>query len=55
MKDVPWSKVCMILSVIAVVLSGIVSLGIMEELWLAGTQWILIGIVLGIWGLFLKK
>lgn len=42
------------LSVVAAILSALVSLfGI--SLWLAGTQWMLIAIVFGVWALFLKK
>jgi hypothetical protein len=42
------------LSVVAAVLAAVVSLfGV--HLWLAGTQWILIAILLAVWALFLKK
>lgn len=47
-------KIAFALSVVAVVLSAAVSLFGMS-LWLAGTQWMLIAIVLGIWALFLKN
>lgn len=43
-----------VLSAVAVVLSGLVSLFNMQ-LWLAGTQWMLIAIVLGIYGLYMKN
>ena len=47
-------KIAFMLSIVAVVLSaGVSLLGL--NLWLAGTQWMLIAIVLGIWALFLKK
>lgn len=42
------------LSVIAAVLSAVVSL-VGANLWFAGSQWMLIAIVLGIWAIFLKK
>jgi hypothetical protein len=42
-----------ILSAIAVILSGLVSL-FKFNLWLAGTQWILVAIALGIYGLFVR-
>lgn len=48
------SKIAFILSIIAVVASGLVSL-MSANLWFAGTQWMLIGIVLAVWALFLKK
>ncbi len=47
------ADIVMLFSVLTVVISGVVSVG-QIELWLAGTQWILIGIVLGIYGIFLK-
>ena len=48
------AKIAFWLSVVAVVLAAVVSLfGI--NLWLAGTQWILIAIVLAVWALFFKK
>lgn len=43
-----------IISVIAAVISGYVSLTKGELFGLAGTQWILIAIVLGIYGLYVK-
>lgn len=42
------------LSVVAVVLAAIVSLAHVN-LWLAGTQWVLVAIVLGVWAIFLKE
>ena len=48
------SKTAFLLSVVAVILSGMVSI-FQAELWLAGTQWMLIAIVLAIWALFLKE
>lgn len=42
-----------ILSAVAVVFSGLVSL-FKLNLYLAGTQWILVAIALGIYGLFVK-
>jgi len=47
------AEIMMLLSVIAVLISGAVSVWQMNFL-LAGTQWILIGITLGIYGIFLK-
>ncbi|HOF42416.1 MAG TPA: hypothetical protein PLF30_03410 [Candidatus Moranbacteria bacterium] len=54
MKKEMFPDVAFWLSVVAVVLSAAVSLFELE-LWLAGTQWMLIAIILGIWALFLKK
>ena len=54
MKNEMLAKVAFGLSVVAVVLAAVVSLFQMD-LWLAGTQWILIAIVLSVWALFLKK
>lgn len=48
------STIAIILSVIAIILSAIVSLTKADILGLAGTQWILIGIVLAIYGLYLN-
>ena len=42
------------LSVAAAILAGAVSVFGMN-LWLAGTQWMLIAIILAVWALFLKK
>ena len=47
-------KAMFALSVVAAVLAGAVSVGGMS-LWLAGTQWMLVAIVLGVWSLILKK
>lgn len=44
------SHVLMILSVIAVIIAGVDTIFKMDVLNLAGTQWILIGIVLAVWG-----
>jgi hypothetical protein len=54
MKNEKISKVAFWLSIISVVLSGLVSV-LQMDIWLAGTQWMLIAIVLGIWALFLKE
>ncbi|MCX6764055.1 MAG: hypothetical protein NTZ97_05010 [Candidatus Moranbacteria bacterium] len=43
-----------ILSVITVIVSGYVSLAKVDVFGLAGTQWMLIGIVLGIYALYTK-
>jgi hypothetical protein len=47
------AEIAMLLSVVAVLISGVVSFW-QITFWLAGTQWILIGIVLGVYGIFLK-
>lgn len=47
------SKVAIVLSAIAVILSAVVSFAKVDILGLAGTQWILIGIVFGIYALYL--
>ena len=43
------------LSVLAVVLAGVDFIAKIDVLSLAGTQWILIGIVLGIYALYFKS
>lgn len=48
------SNALILLSVVAVILSAIQSLGGIE-LYLAGTQWMLIAIVLGIYAIYEKK
>lgn len=47
------AEILMMLSVVAVLVSGVISVWQLD-FWLAGTQWILIGIVLGIYSIFLK-
>jgi len=47
------AEITMLLSVMAVLISAVVSFW-QITFWLAGTQWILIGIALGIYGIFLK-
>ena len=42
-----------ILSALAVIISALVSV-LKLEFWLAGTQWMLVGIVLAIYALFVK-
>lgn len=46
------ANVLIILSAIAVVLSIVGALG--TDLWLASTQWVLVGGVLAIWAVYLK-
>jgi len=48
------SNALIVLSIVAVILSAIVSLGKID-LYLAGTQWMLIAIVLGIYAIYEKK
>jgi len=43
----------MTLSVVSIIIAGIVSV-FQIDLWLAGTQWILVGIVLAIYALYFK-
>lgn len=52
MKKLP--DVLIALSAVAVILSGLVSL-FKFDLYLAGTQWILVAIALGIYGLYMKR
>lgn len=47
------SKVAVTLSLIAIVLAAVDTLAGVDVLGLAGTQWILIGIVLAIYAIFL--
>ena len=54
MKNEMVAKLFFGLSIIAVILSGAVSL-VGAGLWLAGSQWMLVAIVLGVWALFLKE
>ncbi len=54
MKNEMVSKIFFGLSVVAVILSALVSLFGME-MWLAGSQWMLVAIVLGVWAIFAKK
>lgn len=49
------STIAVALSLISVVLSAVVSLGKIDILGLAGTQWILIGIVLAIYAVYLNS
>lgn len=46
MKELP--KIALWLSVVAGVLAGVVSV-FQVNLWLAGTQWILVAILLAVW------
>lgn len=46
--------ILMILSVIAVIISGYVSISQNAVLNLAGTQWMMIAIVLGIYGIYVN-
>jgi hypothetical protein len=48
------ADVLMLLSLIAVILAGWVSISGGDIIGLAGTQWILIAIVLGIYGIYAK-
>ncbi|EKE16425.1 MAG: hypothetical protein ACD_11C00017G0015 [uncultured bacterium] len=48
------SKITLALSVVTVILSAYVSL-FEVELWLAGTQWMLISILCAVWSLSLKE
>jgi len=47
------SKVAIMLSLIAVVLAAVDTFGKTDVLGLAGTQWILVGIVLAVYALYL--
>lgn len=53
MKQCGMNRITFCLSVVAAVLSAVVSL-FQVELWLAGTQWMLIAIIFGVWSLILK-
>jgi hypothetical protein len=48
------SDILIILSVLTTAISGYVSLARVDVMNLAGTQWMLIAIVLGIYGLYAK-
>lgn len=54
MNNKKYSDMLMWVSVLAVVISGYVSLSQKELFGLAGTQWMLIAIVLGIYGIYAK-
>lgn len=45
------AKLLIYLSVVCVVLAGVGSTG--NDLYLASTQWLLISIILGIWGIYM--
>lgn len=47
------TKITFYLSVTAVGLAALGALGL--NLWLASTQWMIIGAVLGIWAIYLKE
>lgn len=47
------SKNSLILSVITAVIAGVVSV-LQMDLWLAGTQWMMIAILFGVWSMALK-
>ncbi len=47
------SKIVFYLSIVAVVLAALGALGL--DLWLASTQWIIVGAVLAIWSIYLKE
>lgn len=48
------SKLAIILSFVALLLAALVSI-FNINLWLAGTQWILISILLAVYGIYMKK
>ncbi|MFH0969319.1 MAG: hypothetical protein V1804_02325 [Patescibacteria group bacterium] len=48
------AKLAFILSVATLILAAIVSIFQINSLWLAGTQWVLIAIVLGVYAIFLN-
>lgn len=54
MKNAMLSKIFFGLSVVAVILSAAVSL-LAVSMWLAGSQWMLVAIVLGIWAILTKE
>jgi hypothetical protein len=49
------SKLAIILSFVALIFAGLVSVFNLNILWLAGTQWILIAILLAIYGDYMKQ
>lgn len=48
------ADILLALSIISIVMSAIVSIT-QKTIWLAGTQWILIGIALGIYAIYFKE
>ena len=52
MKGKGLAKLAMILSLVALIMAGVVSIT-GNTIWIAGTQWILIAIVLAVYGLYL--
>ena len=48
-------KILIVLSVIAAIISAIVSVTQKDVFGLAGTQWILVAIILGVYGLYAGK
>ncbi len=53
MKNETLSQICFYLSILAVVLAGVGAF-LSTDLWLASTQWVLVGAVLAIWAVYLR-
>jgi predicted membrane chloride channel (bestrophin family) len=52
MKNKMLSKLAFVLSLLAVIMAGVVSFT-QSTIWIAGTQWILVAIVLAVYAVFL--
>lgn len=50
--EMVWSQYLMVGSLAAVVLSGLGYMG--TDIWLASTQWLLVAVALGLFGVYLK-
>lgn len=49
------SKAALILSLITAILGAVVSIFQLDNLWLAGTQWILLSVLFGVWAIAIEN
>ena len=55
MQNKNLSNIAFYLSIITLVIAAVVSIFQLTSLWLAGTQWILISIVFGVYALYFRS
>jgi len=55
MKGKGLSKVALALSLVTAILGAAVSIFQLKSLWLAGTQWILLAVLFGVWAIALEN
>ena len=48
------SKIAIVLSLISVIMAGVVNVT-QQTIWIAGTQWILVGVLLAIYAVYLNS